>query len=444
MIAAVASLATAALMVFSALAGAGATHEGRPPYAVGLRWYTFVDTSRATPANGAYPGEPSRTLRTLLIYPAEGDPAAPGVENAPPVADEEGFPLVVFSHGFGGDATSRLAELTGPLVRAGFVVAAPTFPLTSATAPGGPRPVDYVNQPGDVSFVVTQVLAVARGDQALANTIDGHRIGAIGNSLGGVTTLGVSANSCCRDPRIDAAVSLWGAENPFPGGRFFSEPSPPLMFVHGTLDARLPYSGSVGAYREAPAPKAFLTLKAAPHNPFFPPWHDPMIRSVIDFFEGFLNKDPQAIRRLPRDGNVPGVASLKADLSRSSPVHFIRRYYALVSEHRFVAAWEMLGGRVRRRLGPFRAWKAGYRSLLSVAVTSARARMSGRGAIVSVRLRRRDRDACTGRVVRRDFRGRWTLASADSWLAIGVRMHKTAGGRVRLSKSECELEPPLA
>lgn len=386
-------------MVLPALAGAGAAHEGRPPYAVGLRWYTFVDTSRATPPNGTYPGEPSRTLRTLLIYPAEGDPAAPGVENAPPVADEKGFPLVVFSHGSGGDATSRLAELTEPLVRAGFVVAAPTFPLTSADAPGPPSAVDYVNQPGDVSFVLTEVLALVRRDQALANKIDGHRIGAIGNSLGAVTTLGLATNSCCRDPRIDAAVSLWGAEFPFPRGSFFSEPSPPLMLVHGTADARLAYAGSVGAYQQAPPPKAFLTLKAAPHNPFFPPWHDPMIRSVIDFFDGFLNKDPQAIRQLPRDGNVPGVASLKADLSRSSPVHFIRRYYALVSKHRFVPAWEMLGGRVRRQLGPFKAWKARYRNLLSVAVTSARARMLGRRAIVSVRLRRRDRDACTGRVV---------------------------------------------
>ncbi|HEX6584402.1 MAG TPA: alpha/beta hydrolase [Thermoleophilaceae bacterium] len=283
------------------------------------------------------------------------------------------------------------------------------------------------------------MLALVRRDQALANTIDGHRIGAIGNSLGAVTTLGVSTNGCCRDPRIDAAVSLWDAEFPFPRGSFFSEPSPPLMLVHGTADARLAYAGSVATYQRAPAPKAFLTLKAAPHNPFFSPWHDPMLRSVIDFLKGFLNGDPQALRQLPRDGNVAGVASLKADLSSSSPVHFIRRYYALVSKHLPSRHEAMLGSRVRRQLGPFKAWKAGYRSLLSVTVKSARARMSGRRAIVSVRLRRRDRDACTGRGVRRNFHGRWTLAPrADSWLAVAVRMHRTAGGRVRLSKSECE------
>jgi hypothetical protein len=71
---------------------------------------------------------------------------------------------------------------------------------------------------------------------------------------------------------------------------------------------------SVIAYNHAPSPKAFLTLEGAPHNPFFPPWHDPLIRSVIDFLDGFLDHDPQTIRRLPRDANVAGVASLQADL----------------------------------------------------------------------------------------------------------------------------------
>lgn len=314
-------------------------------------------------------------------------------------------------------------------MRAGFVVAAPTFPLTSANAPGGPSGVDYVNQPDDVSFVLTKVLALVRRDAAPANTIDGRRIGAIGNSLGAVTTLGVSANSCCRDPRIDAGVSLWGAEYPFPRGSFFSEPTPPLMFVHGTADETLPYAGSVGAYQHASSPKAFLTFEAAPHNPFFPPWHDPMIRSVLDFLERFLNDHPLAIRRLRHDGNVPGVASLQADLSSSSPVRFIRRYYALLSKHRFVAAWEMLGSRVHRQLGGFKAWKAGHRRSLGISVISARARLAAHTAVVSVRLRRRDRDACTGRIVSRYFRGAWTtVPRADSWLAVAVRIHKTEVG----------------
>jgi dienelactone hydrolase len=310
----VAGLAVAALVVSAVpVAASAATH--RAPYAIGLHWYTFVDPSRPTPPNGSYPGAPTRTLPTLLIYPAEGDPAGPAAQNAPPVEHGKGFPLLVFSHGSGGDSTSRLADLTERLVRAGFVVAAPTFPLSSAGAPGGTTSADYVNQPGDVKFVITQVLNLARDDHHLGKTIDRHRIGVIGNSLGAVTTLGVAANSCCLDPRIDAAVALWGGEAPFPGGSFFSGPTPPLMLAHGTADARLPYVLSVIAYGHALSPKAFLTLEGAPHNPFFPPWHEPTIRSVVDFLDGFLDHDPQAIRRLPRDGNVPDVASLQEDVS---------------------------------------------------------------------------------------------------------------------------------
>jgi fermentation-respiration switch protein FrsA (DUF1100 family) len=310
-------LAAAVLVVSSVPAATTPGRDHGAPYAVGLRSYTFVDATRPTPPHGTYGGAPSRTLPTVLIYPAEGDPSAPAVQNAPPMEHRRDFPLLVFAHGAGGNSMSRFAELTEPLVRAGFVVAAPTFPLSSAGAPGGPggAAIDYVNQPGDVSFVISQVHALAREDRALGKTIDKHRTGVIGNSIGAVTVLGVATNSCCLDRRIDAAVSLWGAPFPFPGGSYFSEPTAPLMLAHGEADQTLPYTGSVSAYDQAPSPKVFLTLVGAPHNPFFAPWYDPLIRSVLDFLDGFLDHDPQAIRSLPSDANVPGVVTLDEDVT---------------------------------------------------------------------------------------------------------------------------------
>ena len=43
--------------------------------------------------------------------------------------------------------------------RAGYVVAAPSFPLTQKHVPGGRRERDLVNQPGDMSFVISRMLA---------------------------------------------------------------------------------------------------------------------------------------------------------------------------------------------------------------------------------------------------------------------------------------------
>jgi endonuclease YncB( thermonuclease family) len=129
---------------------------------------------------------------------------------------------------------------------------------------------------------------------------------------------------------------------------------------------------------------------------------------------------------------------------KASAAGFVRDYYRAVSRRRFALAWDMLGRRGRRQLGSFRQWRAGHRTSRGVTVTSTDVRLSGRRAFVSVSLRARDRDACSGRLVRQRFRGRWELGPlADSWVGVDLRIRKIAGGRVRLSKAECPApEPP--
>lgn len=304
-----------ALVPAAPAAARAGRHAQRAPYAVGQRSYTFVDRTRPTSANGSYAGAPTRTLPTLLLYPAAGDPNGPTVQNAKPIRTPRGFPLVVFSHGFGANGPAY-AGLLARFVRQGYVIAAPTFPLSSAGAPGGPKLTDYVNQPGDVTFVITRVTRLARRSVSLRSTIDTDRVGVFGHSLGAITTLGVATNSCCRDRRIDAAVSFSGIELPFPGGSFFSTRTPPLMLIHGDADGTVPYGGSVSAYQQAPAPKAFLTLEHAGHVPFSPPWLDPTVRTITDFFDGFLKHNRRALRRLASDGTVPGVAHVREELRR--------------------------------------------------------------------------------------------------------------------------------
>ena len=137
----------------------------------------------------------------------------------------------------------------------------------------------------------------------------------------------------------------------------------------------------------------------------------------------------------------------RVEEQRDSAEHFIDRYYASVSNERFRAAWGMLSRRVRRGLGSFRTWKAGHRRSLGVSLLANSARLSAGRAVVNVRLRSRDRDACSGRIIRQTFGGSWVLAPRrGSWIAIKERIRKTGGGLVRRSKSECaprrKPEPP--
>jgi dienelactone hydrolase len=193
--------------------------------------------------------------------------------------------------------------------RRGYVVAAPTFPLSSGTAPGGPSLADYQQQPADVSFVLDRILRLAKRNRGgLEKTISRYRIGVAGHSLGAVTTLALAANTCCRDRRIDAAVGWSSVLLPLTGGAWLSA-RPPLMLVHGTADPTYPVS--VDIYRRASGPKALVTLVNGPHIPNIPPWVGPTENSTADWFDRFLKGDRRASRRLALHANVPGAASLQ-------------------------------------------------------------------------------------------------------------------------------------
>jgi dienelactone hydrolase len=283
-------------------------------FAVGLRVLRLIDTSRTIELpNGT--SEP-RTLYTEVRYPALGAPGGTDRLDAPAARADGPFPLVVFGHGF-AVTPALYAHLLQSWARAGYVVAAPVFPLENADAPGGPDESDLINQPADMRFVISRMLAASRvGSEPLAGLIDPRQIAVAGQSDGGDTALAVAYDRYFRDPRVSAAVILSGAEIPGVGGFTFPPGSPPLLATQGTADTVNPPSATNVFFDAAQRPKYLLNLIGAEH---LPPYSDqqPQLAIVervsIAFLDGYLEHRPGVLRRLVSLGSVPGTASMIAE-----------------------------------------------------------------------------------------------------------------------------------
>ena len=277
--------------------GAASARQDVGPAPVGdvvVRTETFVDPSRPTDPPV---GTPDRALVTTIRFPETGGP----------------YPLIVLAHGFNGHPR-KFTELTEAWAKAGYVVATPAFPLTNDELVGETVVADYRNQPADVSFVIDELLerSEAKNDP-LRGRIDRDRVGVAGLSLGGATTFGVTYNTCCRDPRVDAAITMAGARLPFDGT--YDLVDVPLLLFHGDADPALPYQGSVDAYAEAEKPKFFVTILGGGHSPPFEDDDDPadeMVTAVsIDFWDLFLAERPGTIDQLVTDASVAGLSTLQ-------------------------------------------------------------------------------------------------------------------------------------
>jgi dienelactone hydrolase len=283
-------------------------------FAVGLRVLRLIDTSRTiTLANGTT--EP-RVLLTYVRYPALGPSSRVDLSNAPPARADGPFPLVVFGHGF-AVTPALYARLLQSWAQAGYVVVAPVFPLENADAPGGPDESDLTNQPADMSFVISRMLAASStATGPFAGLVDPTHIAVTGQSDGGDTALAVAYDPTYRDPRVSAAVILSGAEIPGIGTFTFAAGSPPLLATQGTADTENPPSATNAFFDVAQRPKYLLRLFGAQH---LPPYSDqqPQLgiveRVTLAFFDGYLKHGAGALARLVSLGSVPGTASLLAE-----------------------------------------------------------------------------------------------------------------------------------
>lgn len=261
------------------------------PYAVGTTTHTFTD------ARGV-------ELTVEIWYPAlpETD-AAPSdygqlslarnaYRDAAPDLRDEPFPLVAFSHGYGG-IRYQSTFLTEHLASHGFVVVAPDHPhntlfdldadLTDQVA---------LARPGDITAAVDEVARLAVDDPRFAELVDAAQFAMVGHSFGGWTTLAVSGGlvdldattahceeeptASCRfldlsgspdtsstqpDPRVATMVSLApGGAYTFAAGSLHSAPSP--MVIGGGLDGDMPYDTEIRPAFDALGPGATMVTYA--------------------------------------------------------------------------------------------------------------------------------------------------------------------------------------
>jgi dienelactone hydrolase len=263
---------------------------------------TLVDHSRPTEATASAPAQDQRALATTITYPI-------GVEG--PV------PLVVLAHGNNGNP-NRFTGLMGAWAAAGYVVAAPAFPLTSNTTPGGSSPGDVSNQPADMSFVIDEVLKMSRprAGSPLAGLVDKRHIGVAGLSLGGATVYGLVFNTCCRDRRIGAAVLMSAQRVRFKDGKDTWRHVPALL-LHSDVDSRW-YPISQETYPLLATPKWFVTLHGSGHSGPFEDQPDPADAAVpaitIAFWDRYLKSEKPAQTHLVDAVNAYGNAELERDL----------------------------------------------------------------------------------------------------------------------------------
>jgi len=167
-----------------ALIGFGYSATALPAFAfeAGTQWIQINPSHRTQPE------------RVLITYPAkaDGEPytlgadalwvGVPARRNATPV--QEKFPLVILSHGSGGNAAG-LGWLSTELARNGFIVAAPNHIHSRS---GDSIPVESFKiweRAQDISALIDTLTTSA----TWSALVDKERIGGIGFSLGGNTMM---------------------------------------------------------------------------------------------------------------------------------------------------------------------------------------------------------------------------------------------------------------
>ena len=240
----------------------------------------FVDTSRTIKL--PHRKREARPVTTEFWYPPARDGSGP-------------FPLIVFGHGF-ASTPWWYRRLLHAWADAGYVVAAPIFPLGNENAPGGPDESDIVNQPRDMSFVITRMLAASAWSHSpFYGLVDPEKVAVAGQSDGAMTAYAAAYEQPWRDDRIRAALVLSGAI--LGPRRYVEHDGVPLLAVQGTADRINPPVYAHHLFRAVGRPKFLLLLRGAGH---LPPYTHPgprfatVLHVTVAFLDHYLGDGPLA------------------------------------------------------------------------------------------------------------------------------------------------------
>jgi predicted dienelactone hydrolase len=242
------------------------------------------------------------------------------------------FPLVVFSHGFGGCGIQSVF-VTEELARRGYIVAAPDHAdaLCSVTGTGMLRFIDtdqsflkpetwndqsQVDRRVDLERTITQMQQSAEFGAALMS----GRVGAVGHSLGGYAVVGMAGGwDSWTDSRINAVLALSPFVAPFLLRNRLGSIHVPVMYQGAQFDVGITPSlrGDHGAFAASNRPKYYVELLLGNH--FI--WtnlecgsktasdcvRSDMTARLIDdygiaFLDRYLKNDPDPLSRLTGGG----------------------------------------------------------------------------------------------------------------------------------------------
>ena len=225
-------------------------------YGVAEQQMTFTEPAHVG-VTGQHLGE--RSLLTLIRYPV-----ARGSSGSWPAGGP--FPLLMFAPGFQQCSDTYEHQLQ-TWASAGYVVASMDFPRTDCLVGSAAYEPDLVNQPGDVSYALSRLLALsAQPHDFLSGRLNPHEVAATGQSDGGDTVAALAADTCCQDHRLKAVAVLSGAEWPPMPGPYFTRGAPPMLFVQGNADTINPPWTSVQLYRaDRDTSRYYLDLYGADH-----------------------------------------------------------------------------------------------------------------------------------------------------------------------------------